>query len=511
MKPQFSILVPTYNQADFLKEALDSLLAQSVQDWEAVVVDDGSTDHTAEVLKQYTALDPRIRAFTQQNGGTAAALNTALSQARGTWICWLSSDDLFTPDKLAVHQRWFTLCPDCKFFFTYFRLRIEATGQTFNQHGLWGPLPQRRYQALGLLVRNFISGISVCIHREVFDKLGGFSQELRYGQDYDRWLWISSQYPGVFIPEWTCISRNHAGQGSEVFPQACYYDTARAAVRFLSRVSLPDMVPLCDLSRPDTAVDVLNEALRIALEADAFLYWFGATPALFFNCFKWIAHYPDETVRSALWQMAEERLTGAAGALPESAFAHMVRVMLLAAVSRTPAAAETEVNPAWAGQQLYCDLTLAGDPRKQALEKYFCEFMHTELFPPDLNIAGLSVAVACGPEELAWVQQRAQNWVRQGADVLILCEGAAELAYRQGVYILRCSFQHLLDRNLPGSFTVGLHTCTTTLPVQAQQVHVFNRNFNLSEHSRRCSQKLSLKRLRKRLDFRRIINHFIGT
>lgn len=497
MRPQFSILIPTYNQADYLSEALDSLLAQSVQDWEAVIVNDGSTDHTAEILKQYISLDPRIRAVTQKNGGTAAALNTALSHARGTWICWLSSDDLFTPDKLAIHQHWFTLCPDSKFFFTYFQLKVEATGQTFNQHGLWGPLPQRCYQTLGLLVRNFISGISVCIHREVFDRLGGFSQELRYGQDYDRWLWISSQYPGVFIPEWTCISRNHAGQGSEVFPQACYYDTARAAVRFLSEVTLADMLPLCDLSRPDTAVDVLNEALRIALEKDAFLYWFGVTPALFFNCFKWIAHYPDAAVRKTLWQITEERLISAVETLPAGSFAHMVRVMLLAAVIKTPAVAETEVDPAWAGQQLYCDLTFAVDPRKQALEKYFREFMRTELSPPDVDSAGLSVAVVCSPAELAWVQERAQDWCRHGANVLILCEGVDELNYRHGVYILRCSFQHFLDRDLPGHFTVGLYTYITTFPVRAQQIQMFDQNFKFDDYFRKRTQKSFLRRIKR--------------
>lgn len=489
MKPQFSVLVPTYNQADFLKEALDSLLAQSVQDWEAVVVNDGSTDNTADVLEYYTNLDPRIRVFTQQNGGTAAALNTALSQARGTWICWLSSDDLFTPDKLAVHQRWFALCPDCKFFFTYFRLKIESTGQTFNQHGLWGPLPQRRYQALGLLVRNFISGISVCIHHEVFKKLGGFSQELRYGQDYDRWLWISSQYPGVFIPEWTCINRNHAGQGSEIFPQACYYDTARAAVRFLSRVSLPDMVPLCDLTRPDSAVDVLNEVLRIALETDAFLYWFGTTPALFFNCFKWIAHYPDETVKKALWQTVEERLTNAVGSLHEGAFAHLVRVALLGAIAKAPITEETEIDPAWSGQQLYCDAARDGGSRKQALETYFHDYMHTELFLPDSNLTGMSVAAACMPDELGWVQQRAQNWVRQGANVLILCEGTESLTYREGIYILKCSFEEIHKKYSYGIFTVGLHTRITSLPVQAQYIQILDQHFTLTEISQRRLHK----------------------
>ena len=112
MNPQFSILVPTYNHADYLAEALDSLLAQTVRDWEAIVVNDGSTDHTAEVLARYTAKDPRIKAFAQPNGGTAAALNRALAEARGTWICWLSSDDIFTASGISL----LCLLMGCLFF-----------------------------------------------------------------------------------------------------------------------------------------------------------------------------------------------------------------------------------------------------------------------------------------------------------------------------------------------------------------------------------------------------------
>ena len=103
--PIFSVLVPTYNQACFLPAALDSLLAQTVLEWEALVVDDGSTDGTREILERYAAGDKRIRVFRKHNGGTASALNKGLQHAVGEWVCWLSSDDLFKPDKLAVHLK----------------------------------------------------------------------------------------------------------------------------------------------------------------------------------------------------------------------------------------------------------------------------------------------------------------------------------------------------------------------------------------------------------------------
>ena len=118
--PFFSILVPTYNQAQYLGEALDSVLAQTDSDWEAVIVNDGSTDSTPQVLEQYAQKDPRFKIFHQENGGTGSALNMALKFAQGQWICWLSSDDLFETKKLEIHRQWINKYPEYKFFFSNF-------------------------------------------------------------------------------------------------------------------------------------------------------------------------------------------------------------------------------------------------------------------------------------------------------------------------------------------------------------------------------------------------------
>ena len=107
--------MPTYNQARYLGAALDLILNQTDPSWEAIVVDDGSTDQTSSVIAQYAALDRRIRAFRKPNGGVASALNMALTQATGEWIHWLSSDDMFEPHKLAVNRRWIPRTPTANF------------------------------------------------------------------------------------------------------------------------------------------------------------------------------------------------------------------------------------------------------------------------------------------------------------------------------------------------------------------------------------------------------------
>jgi glycosyltransferase involved in cell wall biosynthesis/GT2 family glycosyltransferase len=285
--PFFSILVPTYNQAQYLAPALDSILAQTEQDWEAVVVNDGSTDDTAEVAQRYADRDSRIRVLHQANGGVAAALNTALDNALGEWVCWLSSDDLFAPRKLEINRRWIGKYQNCKFFFSYFRLLRDATSE-ISDHDLWGPLPPREWQVLSLFYRNYISGITICVERAAWNNIGRFDPALRYAQDYDMWLRLLSSYPAEFVPEWLVINRNHAAQGSEVFPQACYYDTARAAIEHLNRTSFPALVPVADLSDPVTALRTVARALGIAAEPSSFVYGLGPHNGLLVRILEWV-------------------------------------------------------------------------------------------------------------------------------------------------------------------------------------------------------------------------------
>lgn len=91
--PFFSIIIPVYNVAPYLRECLDSVLAQTFKDWEAICVDDGSTDGSGEILDEYAAKDSRFRVFHQPNAGVSAARNKALDEAMGEWVCFIDADD----------------------------------------------------------------------------------------------------------------------------------------------------------------------------------------------------------------------------------------------------------------------------------------------------------------------------------------------------------------------------------------------------------------------------------
>jgi cellulose synthase/poly-beta-1,6-N-acetylglucosamine synthase-like glycosyltransferase len=98
-RPGIRLAHPTCNQVGYLGAALDSLIAQTDPDWEAVVVNDGSSDATAEVLADYCSRDRRLRAINKENGGLGSVLNAGLKQARRSWVCWVIYDDLFEHDK----------------------------------------------------------------------------------------------------------------------------------------------------------------------------------------------------------------------------------------------------------------------------------------------------------------------------------------------------------------------------------------------------------------------------
>lgn len=98
--PKFSIIIPVYNVESYLRDCLDSVLAQTCADWEAVCVNDGSTDHSLSILKEYAAKDKRIRIVDQANGGLSAARNAGIKVAKGEYIFLLDSDDWIVPDAL---------------------------------------------------------------------------------------------------------------------------------------------------------------------------------------------------------------------------------------------------------------------------------------------------------------------------------------------------------------------------------------------------------------------------
>ena len=197
-----SVILPTYNRAGILQKAIDSVLTQTYQDLELVIVDDGSTDQTADVISGLT--DSRIRyVYTELNRGAAAARNYGIAQAspEAAFIAFEDSDDLWHPDKLEKQMREMEKHPEAGF--CYHKIAYDMGG------GYQAILPDERLPLekkqgeiyAQLLYDNLVDCPSMLIRREVLDQIGGFDEMLKALEDYDLALRLAKAAPAAFVNE----------------------------------------------------------------------------------------------------------------------------------------------------------------------------------------------------------------------------------------------------------------------------------------------------------------------
>lgn len=305
--PTFTVIIPTYNQANFLPAALDSLLAQTDPDWEAVVVNDGSTDNTATVVAAYAARDPRIRIFNKKNGGTASALNEGMRHATGNWICWLSSDDLFEPEKLAIHKSAIERHPDAKFFHSAYSLLYDETG--CKETPRTDAAEDFELQVLRFFASCWVHGNSFAVHESVFRELGGFNErDYRNAQDFEMWLRISLKYPLRYIDKPTCVSRVHSGQETSRFPEAGLFDCVKACIDLLNAHRFPELFPFLDISVEAHAKRAIGAVLNLYRLPSAYYHQPCCNSALLERLFEWISKESPCEMRGSLLHCAIDHI-----------------------------------------------------------------------------------------------------------------------------------------------------------------------------------------------------------
>jgi glycosyltransferase involved in cell wall biosynthesis len=181
--PLISIIIPCYNQAHFLGEAVESVLAQSYPHYEIIIVDDGSTDDTSKVASSY----PAVRCVRQRNAGLSAARNAGVKVSRGQFLVFLDADDRLLADALQSGLNCFQGHPECVFVSGHY-CHINADGSARLQ------FPQRHLEIdpyRTLLQRNYIGmHATVMYRRQIFEIVGGFATSLQSCEDYDMYLRI---------------------------------------------------------------------------------------------------------------------------------------------------------------------------------------------------------------------------------------------------------------------------------------------------------------------------------
>lgn len=251
MSPSVSVVVPAFNCAGYIGSALESVMAQSVACREIVVVDDGSSDATPEILAGY---GQRIRVVRQENQGVAAARNRAIEQAQCEWIAFLDSDDVWHPEKVALQFAALAAFPDAILLFSDFRM-IDAEGGcrdanaikthygVFRRRALdWGDVFSTRtglsngalaysgHCFRALFQGNFIKTSTVMMKRQVLAEVGTFDPQWRTEEDYDLWLRAAAVGPMVYLDQAVVDVRRRSGQLTAASNAATVVENAAGVV-----------------------------------------------------------------------------------------------------------------------------------------------------------------------------------------------------------------------------------------------------------------------------------------
>ena len=190
--PKVSVIIPTYNRAHILGEAIDSVLSQKYNDLELIVVDDGSTDGTKKVVSSYV---PRLTYIYQEHQGVSAARNRGVEHAQGNYLAFLDSDDLWLQNKLYLQMKLMESNPEALICYTEeIWIRRGVRVNPMKKH--------RKYS--GMIFKHclplcIISPSSALINRILLEEVGGFDEGLEVCEDYDLWLRISARYPIYLI------------------------------------------------------------------------------------------------------------------------------------------------------------------------------------------------------------------------------------------------------------------------------------------------------------------------
>ena len=201
MNPRFSVIVPLYNKADYVRHSLESIAAQTFRDYEVIIVNDGSTDNSLAVVKEFIeriddrCIDDRWTILSQTNAGVAAARNNGVAKSRGEYVCFLDADDWWEPNFFEGMEQLIREYPDAGLYATnYVYYKPGKTRVALNFERGYMNYPEAYLHSTMMPVCT----ISVCMPRKVFDEMGGFPLGIRLGEDFLLWAKTTIKYKVAF-------------------------------------------------------------------------------------------------------------------------------------------------------------------------------------------------------------------------------------------------------------------------------------------------------------------------
>lgn len=200
MEVKISVIIPTYNRAKILPRAIKSVLNQSFEDFELIVVDDGSTDKTKEIVQTFQKKDLRVKYIWQKNSGAPARpKNRGIREAKGEYLAFLDDDDEWEKEKLEEQIRLFESQRNLGFVGCDI-LIINERGERKELKEYKIPKYSPKIFFERLLERNFLlTSSSIMVKKEIFNEIGFFDENLKVADDWDMWLRISKKFPFDFV------------------------------------------------------------------------------------------------------------------------------------------------------------------------------------------------------------------------------------------------------------------------------------------------------------------------
>lgn len=208
--PLFSIVTPSFNQARYLPETISSLRAQEGVDFEHLVLDNCSTDGSADILREY-AKTPRVSVIIEPDSGQADAINKGWKQSCGRWLAWLNADDLYEPGALLRVKREIEAHPEARWMIGEFRIINESGQRVGRLHSAYKNALLRHYSYHLLLSENIIPQMSVFIREDLWREAGLVDTVNPLMFDYEYWLRLGKLAPPHIIPEVLSVFRYHSG------------------------------------------------------------------------------------------------------------------------------------------------------------------------------------------------------------------------------------------------------------------------------------------------------------
>ena len=252
--PTISVIVPAYNAERTILETITSVQQQTFSDFELIVINDGSTDRTLELLN--TVNDPRLKVFSYANGGLSAARNRGISQASGEFIAYLDADDLWTADKLELQLAALQQYPESGVAYSW-NYCMDEQGKSFYADP---PIFATDQVYAQLLMDNFIVNGSNClIRRQAVESVGEFDPEVAGSADWDYWLRLALHWPFVVVPKHQVFYRISSGSMS-------------ANVEFMERCNLR-VIEKTFQSAPPEMQSLKNQSLARSYRYIAHMYW----------------------------------------------------------------------------------------------------------------------------------------------------------------------------------------------------------------------------------------------